>query len=544
MGEEDLEMLYHRERKRGSVGGNVGWRRTAVKLFCTGCAFFKKKFEVFDAFIVVSSFALDFVFLDSRWYETGKDATTILVLLLPWRVVRIVNSFLMTMKHKHHIQIMNMKRARKKAELKSAKLQTLLTEIRPVFMTSTSQHNAKERRNFVLPLREKGRENQWQEPQKSRSVIDRIYGKGRRKVTLSAMSTCTSLMLISTLGKDAIPEDDIYGKVFKEALNEGEGNERSVQEAKEAEEAAIEAAIQLDEQLEARRKSRKYRSKKPQVKRSNTVPRRTASVEMPASDINENSSSNIFYINDGFLTGAMARSSACRNDIMVLGPGSEVTTIDGATATCTTVGVESSGDDIRDGSDDNDDDDCDFGGGVEHRKRDIDIETGNDVGTIMLEDRKVNPRQRPRLIRSGMQDLSLQQNKYQQRSHQTLGSRPSSRSEGDTSCGSGNSAPILSRGGSANGKGDCASVSRSGTAYKGQAPAPPLPLSSSSPVPPTPPPRSSAGHPIPTARNKYQGKAIVKGEVPKRSNRSNSLVVGVLTIQSLFSTKRNNPNVY
>ena len=47
---------------------------------------------MFDAFIVISSFILDVIFLDSRWYETGKDATTILVLLLPWRVVRIVNS--------------------------------------------------------------------------------------------------------------------------------------------------------------------------------------------------------------------------------------------------------------------------------------------------------------------------------------------------------------------------------------------------------------------------------------------------------------------
>ncbi|GFR77438.1 hypothetical protein ElyMa_003967800 [Elysia marginata] len=199
-------------------------------------------------------------------------------------------------------------------------------------------------------------------------------------------------MLISTLGKDAIPEDDIYGKsvlyvmhfivddhdddngggddddsngddddyddsvdsdddynddddgggdddddddsvdcdddgdddddnddnlcftlisffvVFKEALNEGEATDQSVQEAQEVEEAAIDAAIQLDEQLEARRKSRKFRnrSKKPLVKRSYTVPRRTASVEMPASDINENSSSNIFYINDGFITGEIS----------------------------------------------------------------------------------------------------------------------------------------------------------------------------------------------------------------------------------------------
>ena len=48
--------------------------------------------QVFDAVIVSVSFVLDVVFMDSKWYETGKDATTILVLLMPWRVVRIVNS--------------------------------------------------------------------------------------------------------------------------------------------------------------------------------------------------------------------------------------------------------------------------------------------------------------------------------------------------------------------------------------------------------------------------------------------------------------------
>ncbi|RUS91289.1 hypothetical protein EGW08_000903, partial [Elysia chlorotica] len=115
--------------------------------------------------------------------------------------------------------------------------------------------------------------------------------------------------------------------------------DQSLQEAQQAEEAAIDAAIELDEQLEARRKSRKYRnrSKKSLVQRSYTVPRRTASVEMSVSNITTNSGSNISYINDGFLT---ARGSTCRSDIMVLGPGSEVTTIDAATASCTTLGLD------------------------------------------------------------------------------------------------------------------------------------------------------------------------------------------------------------
>lgn len=42
----------------------------------------------------------------------------------------------MTIKHKHHIEMMNMKRAKKKADFKNAKLQTLLTEIRVILLSS------------------------------------------------------------------------------------------------------------------------------------------------------------------------------------------------------------------------------------------------------------------------------------------------------------------------------------------------------------------------------------------------------------------------
>ncbi|KAK3796273.1 hypothetical protein RRG08_041588 [Elysia crispata] len=453
---------------------------TAVKLFCTGCAFFKKKFEVFDAFIVVSSFALDFVFLDSRWYETGKDVTTILVFLLPWRVVRIVNSFLMTMKHKHHLQIMNMKRARKKAELKSAKLQTLLTEIRKdvqLLVNLCRSHDVEEK-----------------------DITACLYGKGRRKVTLSAMSTCTSLMLISTLGKDAIPEDDIYGKVFKEALNEGEVTDESIQEAQEVEEAAIEAAIQLDEQLEARRKSRKYRSrsKKPLVQRSYTVPRRTASVEMSVSNINETSGSNISYINDGFLT---ARGTSCRSDIMVLGPGSEFTTIDGATSTCTTLGFTSS--DEEDQKDNGEDDS--IGAGRNSHRRNRDLERGGSVDAcIIIEDHLA--------IRPGKQQL------LPQHSHPPASTLTPYKSVGSTSTDN-ESRSVKEDPGSGP------------SSRKGPAPALPVSHQTAEKTASSTSPTRSSAHPVPVARNKFRARGFLGGEASKRSNRSNSLVTFEVTTQ-------------
>ncbi|KAK7477581.1 hypothetical protein BaRGS_00031186 [Batillaria attramentaria] len=266
-----------------------GGKTTLLKLLCMGTGFLKKRFEVFDAFIVISSFALDFVFLDSRWYETGKDATTILVLLLPWRVVRIVNSFLMTIKHKHHIEMMNIKRAKKRADFKNAKLQTLLTEIRKDVQLLVALC-----RNSHLP---------------EADITSCLYGLGRRSTTLNAVTSCTTIMLVSALGKDASVEDEIYGRLFADALRDPADHDAEP-EVKKAEEEAIDAAIELDKQIEQQNK-KAARATKPrsgkrrgQVTRSYTVPRRSASIDhnIEAGNPNTDTNGSVFYVNDAFGT--------------------------------------------------------------------------------------------------------------------------------------------------------------------------------------------------------------------------------------------------
>jgi len=49
-------------------------------------------FQVFDAAIVMVCISVDIAFLDDSWYKAATDATTILILLLPWRLVRIIYS--------------------------------------------------------------------------------------------------------------------------------------------------------------------------------------------------------------------------------------------------------------------------------------------------------------------------------------------------------------------------------------------------------------------------------------------------------------------
>ena len=39
-------------------------------------------------------------------------------------------------------------------------------------------------------------------------------GLGRRSTTLNAVTSCTTIMLVSALGKDAPLEDEIYGRLF------------------------------------------------------------------------------------------------------------------------------------------------------------------------------------------------------------------------------------------------------------------------------------------------------------------------------------------
>ncbi|KAJ8298903.1 hypothetical protein KUTeg_022963 [Tegillarca granosa] len=64
---------------------------TFLKIFSMGQKFLHHKLEVFDAFVVTVSWCLDVGFWEGLWHQPGTEAATILIVILPWRVIRIVN---------------------------------------------------------------------------------------------------------------------------------------------------------------------------------------------------------------------------------------------------------------------------------------------------------------------------------------------------------------------------------------------------------------------------------------------------------------------
>ncbi|XP_051277249.1 voltage-gated hydrogen channel 1 [Dicentrarchus labrax] len=78
----------------------------AGKLFAYQLEFFQHKFEVFDGLVVVLSFVLDIVFI---FHEDAFDGMGLLILLRLWRVARIINSILVSVKTRAHQQIHKLK---------------------------------------------------------------------------------------------------------------------------------------------------------------------------------------------------------------------------------------------------------------------------------------------------------------------------------------------------------------------------------------------------------------------------------------------------
>lgn len=67
----------------------------AGKLFAYRLEFFQHKFEVFDGVVVIVSFVLDVVFV---FREDAFDGMGLLILLRLWRVARIINGVLVSVK--------------------------------------------------------------------------------------------------------------------------------------------------------------------------------------------------------------------------------------------------------------------------------------------------------------------------------------------------------------------------------------------------------------------------------------------------------------
>ncbi|KAM9795589.1 voltage-gated hydrogen channel 1 [Neosynchiropus ocellatus] len=76
------------------------------KLFAYRLEFFDHKFEVFDGVVVVVSFVLDVVFI---FHEDAFDGMGLLILLRLWRVARIVNGILVSIKTRANQQLHKLK---------------------------------------------------------------------------------------------------------------------------------------------------------------------------------------------------------------------------------------------------------------------------------------------------------------------------------------------------------------------------------------------------------------------------------------------------
>ncbi|KAH3890351.1 hypothetical protein DPMN_014430 [Dreissena polymorpha] len=276
----DFQKAAHFVKYLGFAVVSVMMFEIALKFICLGSTFFRKKIEVFDVCIVIISFVLDVVFIDSKWYESRKDATTILVLLMPWRVVRIVNSFLMTINHKHHIEMLTLRRAKKRVDLKLKKLRHLMLEMRrdiDLLIGLAKQHGATE-------------------PE----IVNCIYGQGRGTKSLAAITGLASLMFISTLGKEPNAPIDpnennyMYNMLIKEILSDEEDADNSdpfTMDTTDTKLECEEAGICMEEKDIRPQHVKEIREVK-KIRRRVTLPRRHRSCS--------DDEKAVYYINDGY----------------------------------------------------------------------------------------------------------------------------------------------------------------------------------------------------------------------------------------------------
>ncbi|XP_060074503.1 uncharacterized protein LOC132554210 [Ylistrum balloti] len=96
---------------------------TGIKVFCEGRRIFERKVEVFDSIIVVVSFTLDLVFIKGLTMFPIQKYVFILAFLVPWRVIRVVNSLIVAVMDHGHFRLKLLYSQKKKisASLKSTK---------------------------------------------------------------------------------------------------------------------------------------------------------------------------------------------------------------------------------------------------------------------------------------------------------------------------------------------------------------------------------------------------------------------------------------
>ncbi|XP_016102739.1 voltage-gated hydrogen channel 1 [Sinocyclocheilus grahami] len=76
------------------------------KIYAYRLEFLHHKFEVFDGIVVVVSFILDIVYISK---EDAFDAMGLLILLRLWRVARIINGIIVSVKNRAHHKVKKIK---------------------------------------------------------------------------------------------------------------------------------------------------------------------------------------------------------------------------------------------------------------------------------------------------------------------------------------------------------------------------------------------------------------------------------------------------
>ncbi|XP_033751702.1 uncharacterized protein LOC117335660 isoform X3 [Pecten maximus] len=99
------EVLSHAFHKASIIILGILVVLTLMKVFCYGLTLFKKKFELFDGFIVVTSFVIDIAFIKGIMGYPLEDAVATLAFLIPWRVIRVANSLVMAVMDEAHLQL-------------------------------------------------------------------------------------------------------------------------------------------------------------------------------------------------------------------------------------------------------------------------------------------------------------------------------------------------------------------------------------------------------------------------------------------------------
>ncbi|KAL8584054.1 hypothetical protein ACOMHN_022394 [Nucella lapillus] len=76
-----------------------------MKVLASGRKILHHKLELFDIFVVAVSWSLDVAFWRGIWAHPETEAATILIIMLPWRIIRIVNSFVLVIQEKDQVML-------------------------------------------------------------------------------------------------------------------------------------------------------------------------------------------------------------------------------------------------------------------------------------------------------------------------------------------------------------------------------------------------------------------------------------------------------